>query len=218
MFSPTNLFQRLKDRPRWLVPFLVAAVIVVAMNLLMAPYLEEIQEDMFARSSRPELAEARARQGDRGLLGRAASGAGTAVWLLVGVLAWAGAFLVSATVLGGESTFKKMLAVPSHCLLIDALAAVVRWGMATLKGSAMVSTSLAALWPTQDLLNVGYAILGRVDVFIVWWVIAASGGVAAMSGVTFRKALTAVIVLRALVAAVEVVTQTVVPRLALGVS
>ncbi len=218
LFSPRSFFQMLRERPRWLVPFLAASVVIFGMNLIMAPYLEEIQEDMFARSSRPGLAEARARQGDRGILGKVLSGVGAAVWILVGAVAWAGVFLVSATVLGGESAFRKMLAVSSHCLLIDALAALVRAGLATLKGSAMVTTSLAALWPTQDMLNIGYALLGRIDVFVIWWVVAASAGVAAMSGVSAKKALSAVILLRVVVAIIEVVMQTVVPRIALGIS
>jgi hypothetical protein len=218
LFSPRSFFDRLRERPRWLVPFLVAAVVMVGANLLMAPYLEDLQEDMFARSNRPELAEARARQGDRGLLGKVMSGVGTAAWILAGAAAWAGAFLLAGTVLGGESAFKKMLAVSSHCLMIDALAALVRTGLAAIKGSAMVTTSLAVLWPNQDVLSVGYALLGRVDVFIFWWVIAASAGVAAMSGLSARKALAAVILLRVLVAVVEVVLQTVVPRIALGIS
>jgi hypothetical protein len=94
----------------------------------------------------------------------------------------------------------------------------VKAGLAAIKGSAMVTTSLAILWPTQDILSVGYAVLGRIDVFIVWWVIAASAGVAAMSGLSARKALSAVILLRVLVAIVEVGMQTVVPRMALGIS
>lgn len=218
LFSPRSFFDRLRERPRWLVPFLVASVVVFGTNLLMAPYLEEIQEDMMARSTKPEIAEARMRQGDRGVFGKALTGVGGAVWILVGAVVWAGVFLVSATVLGGESAFKKMLAVSSHCLLIDALAALVRAGLAGIKGSAMVTTSLAALWPTQDILDIGYALLGRIDVFIIWWVIAASAGVAAMSGVSSRKALAAVILVRALVAVVEVAMQTVIPRMFLGIS
>jgi hypothetical protein len=218
LFSPRSFFDRLKDRPRWLVAFLIAAVVVFGMNLVMAPYMEEIQEDMLARSTRPEIAEARLQQGNRGLVGKIMAGVGSCAWLLIGAAVWAAVFLLSATVLGGESTFRKMLAVSSHCLLIDAAGALAKAALMLVKGSAMVSTSLAALWPTQDILDVGYALLGRVDVFIVWWVIAAAAGVAAMSRVDQRKALAVVIMLRALVAIVEVAMQTVLPRMFLGVS
>lgn len=217
LLSPRGFFDRLKERPRWLAPFIVASVVIFAMNLVMAPYLQEMQEHILARSTKPEIAEARRQQADRGAVGKVVAGLGSTAWILVGTLAWAVAFLVSSSVLGGESSFRKMFAVSSHCLLIDALGALVRVGLMALKGSAMVATSLAALWPTQDPLDIGYAMLGRIDLFVIWWVVAASAGVAAMGNVSFRRAVTGVVTLRAVVALVEVVMQAVIPRIFLGI-
>jgi hypothetical protein len=89
-------------------------------------------------------------------------------------------YAIFNAILGGTATFKQLLAVVAHSQVVMALALVVSMPINYMKGAMTGTTSLAVLAPGLDEGSFLARLLGMVDVFLVWYVVVLSIGLAVL--------------------------------------
>lgn len=89
-------------------------------------------------------------------------------------------FAVFNAAMGGEATFKQVFAVQAHAGVVSTVSAVFSGAINYFRGGTGSVTNLAALLPMiSDESFLGH-LLGTVDVFLVWWIITLSIGLAVL--------------------------------------
>lgn len=89
-------------------------------------------------------------------------------------------FAIFNAIMGGTATFKQVMAVASHSQIIMGLALLVSMPINYMKGSMTGATSLSVLFPMLDESSFAARLLGMIDLFIVWYVIVLSIGLAVL--------------------------------------
>jgi len=180
--SPRQVFQSIDRKPTWLVPFLVTCVIAIALQFLL---MDIGMKDQLARMGRQDIPaeqmeqiEARM-QGPMKYLGIPFIPIGTlVVWAVVGGLLLLG----SNSILGGNTTFKKMFSLVAWTSLIGIVGGILKSVLIYMKGTTRgVTTSLATLLPTPEVgetPGILYRLLSKLDIFTIWqlilWIIGLS--------------------------------------------
>ena len=89
-------------------------------------------------------------------------------------------YAIFNAMMGGAATFKQILSVVAHSQIVMALALVVSMPLNYMKGSMTGATSLSVLAPMLDEGSFLARLLGMIDVFLVWYVIVLSIGLAVL--------------------------------------
>ena len=93
-------------------------------------------------------------------------------------------FAIFNAALGGEASFKQVLAVFVHASAVSSLSSVLSGTVNYLRGSAMASVAnLGALLPMLPEKSFVANLLGAIDIFLVWYIIVLAIGL----GVLYRR-------------------------------
>ena len=96
--------------------------------------------------------------------------------LLMAAILWA----VFNAAMGGEATYKKILAIVIHASVISALGQLFTGPINYFRGSVSSATSLGALLPMLDDQSFMGRLAGMLDIFIIWWLIVLAIGLAVL--------------------------------------
>ncbi len=200
--SPRETFESIRQKPTWLVPFLISVFFAIVFTFLaMDIVLKDQIALQQARGAPQEQIEAQSSFQEGPL--KYISG----VFILIGTLvSWvviSGIFLFGGnTIMGGETKFKKVFSVVAWSSLIGVVGGLVKTPLILSKGTSQgVTTSLAILLPTPELGQSGsvlYRLLTRFDVFTIWTIVLYCIGLAAIYQFTTKKAATLVLSLWAI--------------------
>jgi hypothetical protein len=170
--SPRETFEALDRKPTWLVPF----IIVVAAVLVMTVLTRDIgMQDMLARFEASDMPQ---EQIDR--IVEQSQGPGRYIQMVVipvfMIAAWcffAGILLFTGnTILGGKTTFKKLLSMVSWSSLIGLLSAAIHTALVITKGTSQgVTTSLALVLADPEpgaKPSFLFRLLSKFDFFTIW--------------------------------------------------
>lgn len=183
--SPTGTFARLKEKPAWLLPLIIALVCNLAATAVSVQHVDwqeqrdRAVERMQARGMTEEQVEQALGNMDRfytnPLLRTGAPLVSALVVQLVAVFLLTLVYNLALPLLGASGSYLRTLAVVTHAGLVALPAAAVRIILVLLKRSAEVSTSLLALAPG---LRSGFlgVVLGRIDLFAIWQLVLAGLG------------------------------------------
>jgi hypothetical protein len=176
-FSPTRTFERLKEKPVWLVPLIIVLVANLAVTALSIQYvdwdsqreaaIERMQERGMTEEQIDEATERMGTFYDNPMMKTVFPMVGALITMVIGILFLTVVFNLGLPLLGASGNFKRTLAVVAHGSLVALPGAVVRAILILLRRSAEVSTSLMAAFPNlkQGFLAV---VLGRIDIFVIW--------------------------------------------------
>jgi hypothetical protein len=176
-FSPTRTFERLKEKPVWLVPLIVVVVANLAVTALAIHYfdwssqreaaLERMQERGMTEEQIEQATERMDALYGSPLMKTVFPVVGALITQVIGVLFLTVVFNLGLPLLGASGNFKRSLSVVAHGSLVAVPGAVVRAILILLRRSAEVSTSLQAAFPDlkQGFLAV---VLSRIDLFVIW--------------------------------------------------
>jgi hypothetical protein len=176
-FSPTRTFERLKEKPVWLVPLIVVVVANLAVTALAIHYfdwssqreaaLERMQERGMTEEQIEQATERMDALYGSPLMKTVFPVVGALITQVIGVLFLTVVFNLGLPLLGASGNFKRSLSVVAHGSLVAVPGAVVRAILILLRRSAEVSTSLQAALPDlkQGFLAV---VLSRIDLFVIW--------------------------------------------------
>jgi Yip1-like protein len=92
-------------------------------------------------------------------------------------------FAIFNAAMGGEATFKQVLAVVVHASVISAVSAMFSGVINYFRGSMASVSNLGALLPMLPENSFAGRLLGMVDVFLIWYVIVLAIGL----GVLYRR-------------------------------
>ena len=178
--SPRETFVSIDRKPTWLMPFIIIVIVMIGLQLLsMDIGIKDRIADMQARDIPQEQVDQMTSRmtGPLKYIGLVAVPPITLlVWAIL-----AGILLFGAnTMMGGQTTFKKIFSAVAWSSLIGLVGAILKTLLTLSRGSTHgVATSLAILLPTPGLgqsKSVLYRLLERFDLFTVWtlflWIIA----------------------------------------------
>lgn len=179
LFEPTAVFERVRERPRFLMPAIGLSVLVVIITYLMTPYTQAAMATRIAQMAQqnPQAAAQAAKFQSIGLV---FAPIGVFIGLLIGGgLLW----LLVMLLAGGDAKFKTLLSVASYSALPSILLQVAAVLVLKMKGVESVS-SMEDLRPPLGLNllapNVtGFTggILAGINPFTIWGMVLSAIGI-----------------------------------------
>jgi hypothetical protein len=197
-FEPKKVFESLKIKPTWLVPFII--VILLGMVYYYYAYPIIMSEQVAKIQANEKIPE----EQKQAIIEKMGGGEHPPVWqlgitpiggLIYLVIASAVLFFVFNVLLGGDSTFRKVFSVYCYSALVGIPATIVKLPLTLVKKSTDVQTSLAILLSPDAKGSFLYNILSSFDIFVIWQVILISIGLAVVYKFTPKKSYTTVFVL-----------------------
>jgi len=194
--SPTRAFGRLKEKPTWLIPLVIALVFNMLIAFVSARYVDWDKQRQVAVDKMRErnMSEEQIQKATDGMekfysspvMRYGAPTVSALVISLIGVLFLAVVYNVSLPLLGGASDFKRTWAIVCNASLIAVPSAIVRGVLVLLKRSAEVTTSLLLAAPglKHGFLSV---VLARIDIFAIWQLILCAIGLNVVFGLKGSK-------------------------------
>ena len=197
-FEPRKVFESLKIKPTWLVPFII--VILLGMVFYYYAYPIIMSEQVAKIQANVKIPE----EQKQAIIEKMQGGEHPPAWqlgitpiggLIYLVIASAILFFVFNVLLGGDSTFRKVFSVYCYSALVGIPATIVKLPLTLVKKSTDVQTSLAILLSPDAKGSFWYNILSSFDIFVIWQVILISIGLAVVYKFTPKKSYTTVFVL-----------------------
>jgi len=137
MFSPTAVFEEQREKPTWVLPWLIISVMMVAIGLVMAPYQRHAMElAVQARGGQapPESAM---------MIGRVFSIVGVPIFLLLAGLVSAFVMWVVLLATGAQVRFKGLFSVAIFASVVGVVQAVLSSVALRMRGPPESVTSIA---------------------------------------------------------------------------
>jgi hypothetical protein len=197
-FEPKKVFESLKIKPTWLVPFLIVSILGIGSFYFTYPFMMKQQVEKIRENERiPD-------EQKQAIIEKMTEQNHPPLWQLpfapVGVLfvfaiLSAVLFFVFNVLLGGDSTFRRVFSVYCYSNLIAIAAMIVKFPLIMMKKDLGVQTSLALLLSADSKDTFLYRILSGFDIFNLWQVILVSIGLGVLYRYTTKKAFTVVFVL-----------------------
>ncbi len=174
-FSPQRLFSQLKEKPEWVIPFIVVLVVAsVVATLTIALTRDSLMPDQIEalkqRGTTDEQIEQfmKIARGPIPLVSAAVFAPLTIAALLV-IFALVTNLLIP--VFGGKSLFKNVFSVVSFSALVRVPASALKIILTAFAGTSQVATSLAMFTPNLAKNSFTYQLLNGFDFFVIWEVI-----------------------------------------------
>jgi hypothetical protein len=197
-FEPKKVFESLKIKPTWLVPFIIVALLGMGSFYFTFPYIMDQQVERIMENERiPEqqkerIVEDLKEKAHPPLWQMAIAPAGS---LVVLVVVAAVLFFVFNVLLGGDSTFRRIFSVYCYSSLIAIPAVIVKFPLIMTKRTLDIQTSLAVLLSPDSKGTFVHSVLSSFDIFTIWQVILVSLGLGVMYKYSTQKALTTVVII-----------------------
>lgn len=194
--APAKTFASIDLSPSWIIPLtLILAVNLVfvyfANDIILEETLVQQEEAMMERGMDAEQIDA--------ALTQVESWTPISVWVLsiIGppiILAIvSGVFLfVGNVILGGKTSFKKVLSVTAWSWLIFSLAGLVMLPLVLSQETMQISFSLATFMSEESKNTFLYLFLQKIEVFTIWWIAVYSIGLGVIYKTKTQKMATAV--------------------------
>ena len=188
--SPRTTFQNVSVHPRWfgmlavttiLVAFFAAAPMTTEAGRQAAIDQQVNAMKSFGMNVTPEVQdrlEARA-----GIMPYTTGISVLVMGPIMALIVSAILFAVFNAGLGGEASFKQLFAVQTHAGVVSCVSAVFSGAINYFRGGTGSVANVAALLPMIDEQSFVGHLLGTIDVFLIWWVLAMAIGL----GVLYRR-------------------------------
>ena len=178
--APTSTFAKLREKPKWLVPLIIAAVATMAAAAVATQYVdweeqratavERMEERGMTEEQMDEALERMEAFSTNPVMRYGLPVLGALVTYLVSMFFLSLVYNIALPLVGAPGNYMKTLSVVTHAGLVAVPAALVRIVLMLLRGSAEVSTSLLLAFPDVGSRFLG-VVLGRIDLFTIWQVI-----------------------------------------------
>lgn len=184
--SPQETFRSVAAHPRWLGMLVVVTVIVAVMSAL--PMTTDAGKEAALRSQVEGMesfgltVSDQAYEGMRqGITSAPYTTAGAIlVFSPIMTVIFTGIFFAVFSMLGGEASFRQLMAVMVHAGVITALQQLFTGPVNYFRGAVTSATSLAALLPMVDPTSFLGRALAMIDLFLLWYVLVLAIGLAVL--------------------------------------
>jgi hypothetical protein len=202
--APQQLFEHLREKPDWFLPFILVAIVTTAAMLPIYSIYKDFQYQAIDKM----LEDGKLDTEQAGFAYEAVGSpvrtifdfAVRPVFYLIILLVQALFFYLGANMLGGESTFKKSLAVAAYSSLVFVPGAIITDILILIKRDMLSGLNLAKILPA-DMAEGGlfsrifYQLLSHFDVFQVWALVLMSIGIAVTMQLSKAKSYALIFVL-----------------------
>ncbi|MDH3892309.1 MAG: YIP1 family protein [candidate division Zixibacteria bacterium] len=183
-YSPTAFFEKSKERPSLLAPFIAFAVLLITFSLVtidisFETLMERTQEQT---QGRMEFTPEEARSMKRQVLVN-----DNVVLFLVPLIAAGLCMLWGNLVYPGAARFKQVLSVMLYGEVIYAVGKIVLAPLMLIKQTTSVSLSLAVLAPYLGESRLLPLALSRIDLFLIWEIVAIGIGLSIIYDVSRNR-------------------------------
>ena len=190
--APKKVFTKLKEKPKWVTPFVIVLIVVaitaaLTVNITRETVMTHQREALEERGlSEEEIEQAmKLTQGPVAMIGAAVGGA---IFIAIILLLFALVINLFIPLLGGKSLYKTIFSVVCFSALIKVPAAVFKLILIAITKSLYASASFALLVPTLAKESFEYRLLSGFDFFIIWEMILVSLGISITSGIKQKNA------------------------------
>jgi len=190
-FSPRITFESVDEKPDWLVPMTIVVIValifgLVAMPVIMPEKMAEQRLKLEERGMSPQEIDRAMEMGEK--FGKRIAPVGAIVGTVIYLTVVAGIFLfIGNIILGGKTSFKKMLSVVCYSSLIGSLGSLILLPLVLSKQTMDVHFSLAAVMSSEASKTILYQFLKKIDLFAIWQIFVAGIGVSAIYKFTTQK-------------------------------
>ena len=187
-YKPSAFFDQLKDHPKVLIPYIVFAILLFVFFALAVDIIYDMQVNspQFQARMQDQLITPQIEQVIKYqiLIG------GPVVMLLVPLVAALLGLFWGNFVFAGKAKFKQLLSVMLYGEIIYGLGIMVVLPMVLAKKSLLVSLSLGVLAASQGPESILYLALSKIDLFLIWEIIAIGIGLSVIYGIPRNKGYT----------------------------
>ena len=194
-FSPQAAYESIDRKPDWIVPLLVVAIIAAIAAFVLFPVIVQTQIDQLVDKQGMSYEDAQQQVQQTEVFIKYLGPIGAIISTFVMAFIVAGIFfLVNNHLLGGDSTYKKVLAVYSYTTLgIQTVGTIIAVPVMLAKNSFDVPFSPAAFLSSDMKEDFIYKFLAKFDLFTIWMVVLLIIGFGVIYKFTQGKAATAVV-------------------------
>lgn len=195
-FEPKKVFTFLNSKPSWFFAFLLILLISVVIAEIILPQSLAMQKEIVSQSPRiastPGVLE---KMTEITPAKRIQTVIGEIIRVLIGlILLTSFVYFLCNIILGGDSSYKKVLSIVTYTSFIPTLGAILKTPLILAKNSANVQTSLALLVPEGDFTKIRYMLLGALEIFSIWQIILIALGITVLYKFSATKAFFATLI------------------------
>jgi len=195
-FAPSKVFNTIKEKPQWIIPFIIVLVVVAVTAVVTVSLTRETiiaqQEEIFEERGLSEEQIEQAKQFTSGPAVVISSAVSAVIFTAIILLVFALVTNLFIPLFGGDSGFKKVFSVICFSALVTVPAAILKLIMIAVTESPYVTTSLALLVPNLAKTSFVYQLLAGFDFFILWEMILVALGISITNNVVKKNAYTLV--------------------------
>jgi hypothetical protein len=189
--SPMQVFQRIKAKPSWVLPFIIAVIVTGVASYYVTPLaMESKMEELRASGKMTDTQEqqyqqAAAYQGVTQVFGAIGG------MLVAAIIVFGGAavlLLLGTVVFGGSAKYMGLVALVSYTQMVTILGQIIKIPLIVSKNSMDLRTSLAVFLPSGHTDSAPYYLLSTLtDPFFIWWVVLAIMGIGVIYNFDTKK-------------------------------
>jgi len=188
-YQPAKFFERLKNDPKILVPWLFFFLFIFTFLFLVSDFILENEmqkiQDKIA-DGEMDASQVLSKQTLKLLI----LSFGTIALMLAPLIAAALALFFGNVVMEGRAKFKQLLSVMIYGEIINAFGAIILAPLMLAKGSMKVSISLAAILQNSQVQDPLYIALSKFDAFLIWEIMIIGIGLSIIYGFSRNKGYT----------------------------
>jgi len=192
-FEPKKVFSFLNSKPTWFPAFILILIIAIIIAEIILPQNLLLQKEIVSQSPRlsssPEILE---KMTEITTGKRISTVVGAIFENFIGlILLTSLVYFFCNILLGGESSYKRVLSVVTYTSFIPTFGAILKAPLILAKNSADVQTSLGLLMPGGDFTKIRYMLLSALDIFSIWQIILIALGMTVLYKFSMSKAFVA---------------------------
>ncbi len=188
-YQPVNLFERIKNEPKILVPWIVFFLLIFSFIYLVSDMIVEMQMEVM-REKIADQGLGTANLPPAAMIKWSAIIFGPLVLMLSPLIAAALALFFGNVVMEGRAKFKQLLSVMLYSEIVFALGSLILAPLMLAKGSMKVSISLAAILQDSQVQDPLYIALSKFGAFYIWEIIVIGIGLSIVYGFSRNKGYT----------------------------
>jgi len=195
-FEPRKVFNFLNSKPSWFFAFLLILLIGVVIAEITLPQNLLLQKEIVSQSPRIASTPGVLDKMTEITTGKRISTViSEIIKVLIGlILLTSFVYFFCNIILGGDSSYKRVLSVVTYTSLVPTLGAILKTPLIIAKNSADIQTSLALLMPGGDFTKIRYMLLGALEIFSIWQIILIALGVTVLYKFSMTKAFIATLI------------------------
>jgi len=189
--APTATFKAVRNRPKWLAPFLIILVLTLGITHFLKPVAQEVQREAVIEQlekqgmSDSEIdSQLENMQSMMKIWMYPSALLATAFMLFAGALIW---LFVSNTIIGSDVNFGQMMGVNCYRYLILILGSLIKLPIMLSQNTINVHFSLATFMSDEAQNTFIYKFLSNIELFNIWSIAVLCIGIAVVSRVKVEK-------------------------------